>query len=324
MPLEKVGILNPVHGSPERCVALALPEGEVRFELVPDLPLPDEVEVIDVEPELESRRVGLISGGTLANRRVVLFGTGSLGSKAAELLSQAGVGDFALIDEGQLDAANLSRHACGLLDLGRSKAVALADHLRARGSTATPIVRDILSLAEASLDGLLEAADLAVTTTDSPAVQFVVNEACVRTRIPGVFAGAYERACGGEVLLVAEGGPCLYCATGFRTGLGDSLQLKERRRAYESADENPLEAEPGLGADITYLASVAAAYALAALDPRGSRAPLLDPRKRFALVHGGSEPRGTYADLFTAPFDLVYAKVVREEPCPVCGWQNSE
>lgn len=322
VPLQRIGTLNPVGASDSR-VELPLPRGPVILELAPDVPRPESVEVVDVAAALDSRRAGLVAQEDLSRATVVGFGAGSLGSLIAVPLAQAGVGRLRLVDNDRLDAANVSRHACGLLDLGRAKARALADLLRWRGADAQPIERDILQLTDAELDALLQNADLAVATTDSPAAQFVVNEACVRTGTSALFGGAWELARGGELCVYRPGlTPCYYCATAFRAELSSDLAPKARRQAYQSADANRLSAQPGLGTDIAHLASVAASYALAMLSPSASRAMLLADGRSFVLLHGGSQPQAQYAELFEAPFEVLRARVVRDDPCPVCHWRS--
>lgn len=282
-----------------------------------------DVELFEWRDDLDARRGGVDSVGALAGKSVVVVGAGSLGAAVALLLAQAGVPQFDIIDPDTLDANNGSRHACDIQDLGRRKVDAVADLLRRRGAECVPMAVDVCTFTDFELENRIRGTSLAIIATDSPKAQFRVNEACVGTNTPAVIPAAYERACAGEVLVVRPGfGPCLYCATGFRAGLAPGVTVRERRQAYQAADANRLVAEPGLAADIASIAAVAAAYGLAVLDPTGSRAPLLDPAKAFVLVHGGSVPRDAYADLFQAPFDLIYARVTRDDPCPVCGYQN--
>jgi hypothetical protein len=258
----------------------------------------------------------------LSQMKVDLMGSGSVGSQAGLLLGQAGAGLLRFYDRDWLDTPNLARHICGLADLGREKALATAEYVSMFGCNALGVTVDIEQLADQELDLLLKNADVVVATTDSPLVQFLVNEAVVRLRKVGVFAGAYELARAGEVLVVRPGlGPCLYCATGFRASAAPSANLHERRQAYQSADLDRLAAEPGLGIDISFLASITAACVLAVLDPEGSRAALLD-HGGFTLVHGPSKPNGEHAELFRRPLDVVHARVVRDEPCPVCGFHK--
>jgi hypothetical protein len=323
--LERIGRVCP-NEQGGRALLLPVEGGELAVELETHLPAPQDIEgieVCDVESALDSRRIELTSDVELANKQVLLIGAGSLGSTIGLLLAEAGVGGFTIIDHDRLDAANLSRHACDLLDLGREKAVAVADLLRRRCVSAEPVAEDILEMDDVGLLDHVRRSDLVVASTDSPAVQFVVNEISVEVGTQGVFAGAFERACGGEVLFTNPGeGPCLYCATGFRAGAQEGIEVRERRMAYQAADMDKLRAEPGLAVDLVYIGTIAAAYALAALDPSGSRSDLLAPDRRFALAHGGSQPRGPYAELFRSPLEVLQATVVREGPCPVCGYQQ--
>lgn len=310
----------------------AAADGDIRFPVggtwvsfTPAIPIVGDchVQLFEWRDGLDARRGGVDPVGVFAGKSVVVVGAGGLGAAVALLLAQAGVPRFDIIDPDTLDANNGSRHPCDIQDLGRRKVDAVADLLRRRGAECVPMAVDVCTFTDFELENLIRGTSLVIIATDSPQAQFHVNEVCVGADTPAVVPAAYERACAGEVLLVRPGtGPCLYCATGFRAGVAPAVTVRERRQAYQAADANRLVAEPGLAADIASIAAVATAYALAVLDPMGSRAPLLDPAKAFVLVHGGSVPRDAYADLFQAPFDLIYARVTRDDPCPVCGYQN--
>lgn len=316
-----IGTVNPVGPGRGARLPLTIEGTEFVLELTPGTPAPEDVVVLSTADSMEERRRDVASPARLASARVGMFGAGSLGSKVAIPLAEAGVGHLTIVDRDIVDTSNLVRHICDRMDVGRSKNVAVAEKCALRGVESNAITADITELADDELDALVRGSDLLIATTDSPQAQFLVNEAAVRNGVPAIFAGAFERACGGEIVVVKPGGrPCLFDAVGFRAGLTAGIQLRERRLAYQDADQNRLDAEPGLGADIGYLAAMAAAYALAVLDPSGCRSDLLADGHAFALVHGGSRPRDAYADLFRGPFDLVHARVVRDEPCPVCGF----
>jgi hypothetical protein len=303
---------------------LILGDAAFTLSLDADLPTPDEYELLEGWEALDTRRGDLVPSAGLGSRTVFLAGAGSLGSAIGVLLAQAGVGNLIVGDIDVVSTGNLSRHACSWTDLGRVKAVAVAELLRHRGSHARPVHIDLAAAAGQELEALVRAADLTVATTDSHAAQFTINEAVVNTGRPAVFAAAYERACAGEILARVPGAcPCLFCAVGFRAGVTEALRPQERRRAYQSADTNRLEAEPGLALDIGFIASVATAHCLALLDPDGSRGDLVGPEGAFTLVHGPSRPRGPYADLFRSPLDLIRVRVGTDAPCPVCGYSNS-
>jgi molybdopterin/thiamine biosynthesis adenylyltransferase len=307
-------------GTPFR---LSLGDRVALIELDRGLPVPSEVRLLEPWESLDDRRRGLLPEAGLSNREVHLVGAGSLGSAVGLLLAQAGVGRFRVYDRDWLDTANLCRHSGSLPDLGREKSLVVAEQLSFRGSNALGVTVNLITIDDRGLDLLFKPADIVVATTDSPAVQFTVNEAAVRGGKDAVFAGAYELACGGEVLAMRRGaGPCLYCATGFRAEIAPDLPLKERRQAYQSADENRLDAEPGLAIDIMHLAAITAAYVIALLDPHGSRGALLE-RSQFSLFHGPSAPRGVHRELFRSYLEVIPARVVRNEACPVCGFTSA-
>jgi hypothetical protein len=319
----RVGWANPAARVVGPRLSVQLGEGQVEIELEKDLPVPERLLVLGKAGDLDDRRRGLVPEEGLSKFEVHHVGAGSLGSAVALLLAQAGVGLHRFYDRDVLDTANLSRHICGFADLGREKAVAAPEHISMFGCNALGMTVDIEKIDDHQLDLLLKPADIVVATTDSPAVQFLVNESVIRSGKIGIFASAYELARAGEVLIVRPGkGPCLYCATGFRATIAPLAGPHERRQAYQRADMNKLKAEPGLGLDITYLASVAAAHVLAALDPAGSRAALL-AHGGFTLLHGPSAPQVEYSNLFRRPMDVVHARVVRDAPCPVCGLCSS-
>src|SRR6266567_1155361 len=74
----------------------------------------------------------------LSAASVVIVGVGAVGSEVARLLAQAGVGRLLLCDPDTIEESNLSRGALyGPADLGRPKAEAAADALRARDRKST-------------------------------------------------------------------------------------------------------------------------------------------------------------------------------------------
>ncbi len=66
---------------------------------------------------------------TLREAKIALIGCGALGSVIAELLARGGVNSLMLIDHDDLAAGNLVRHTLSGQDIGKNKAVALADRL---------------------------------------------------------------------------------------------------------------------------------------------------------------------------------------------------
>ncbi|MBP2840535.1 ThiF family adenylyltransferase [Pseudomonas sp. PNP] len=102
----------------------------------------------------------------LEKARVVMIGVGSLGSTIAQQLARSGIGEIVLIDPDMLESANLGRHVLGADDLGKWKAIALAEKITRDLPTvkAIPYVNyaEILLI---SKPGLFENADLVIVTT---------------------------------------------------------------------------------------------------------------------------------------------------------------
>jgi len=70
----------------------------------------------------------------LSGKKITLVGCGTIGSHLAKMLAQSGAGygdggRLTLIDQQIFNAGNIGRHLLGLPDIGRSKAIAVADML---------------------------------------------------------------------------------------------------------------------------------------------------------------------------------------------------
>lgn len=70
------------------------------------------------------------AGLNFSNKAVTLIGCGSLGGYVGHLLARTGVGSIRLLDNDMLGWENVGRHILGATDVGQSKALTLAEHLR--------------------------------------------------------------------------------------------------------------------------------------------------------------------------------------------------
>ena len=280
-----------------------------------------EVEATPLFSEFTSRSQGIIDTNALAKKKVALVGEGSVGSQVTLHLVQSGVESFSILDPDTLSASNLSRHACDLNDLGRYKTLAVKDMILRRNPKAKiqTFEEDFLSLDWDDQVSRLKGSNLVIASTDSNAVQFVINEVCHELNIPSLYIGCYERACAGEILFVIPGKtPCFNCFMEFRQSRLEGVKRKEKKIPYSDEDPSSFKGEPGLAIDISYIVSVASAYALALLLPNSERSGLLDPERNLILLHSGNSPKGKYREIFKMPFDLLLARVRRDEECLVC------
>ncbi|MFY9716899.1 MAG: molybdopterin-synthase adenylyltransferase MoeB [Thermoplasmata archaeon] len=154
--------------------------------------------------------VGLAGQRRLRRARVLIVGTGGLGAPAALYLAAAGVGTIGLVDFDTVDASNLQRQILySTADVGRPKLASARDRL----SGLNPGVK--LVLHEQRLDstnalGIVGQYDVVLDGTDNFPTRYLVNDACVLSKIPNVYGSIY-RFEGQVSVFDAQRGPCYRC-----------------------------------------------------------------------------------------------------------------
>lgn len=143
---------------------------------------------------------------------VTVVGCGALGSALAETMARAGVGTLRIVDRDFVEPANLQRQS--LFDeedaaASLPKAVAAEKRLR-RINSEVRVEGVVADLVPENAAALLRGAQVVLDGTDNFEVRFLVNDVCVRDRIPWVYGacvGSY-----GLALAVRPGvTPCLRC-----------------------------------------------------------------------------------------------------------------
>ena len=127
---------------------------------------------------------------SLGRSRAVIVGLGALGSLSADLLVRAGVGHVRLVDRDVVELVNLQRQTLfSESDVERPKAEAAAERLRRVNSSIAieAVPKDVHS---ASVDSILEEADVVVDGTDNLETRFLLNEAAIDRGIGFVYGGA--------------------------------------------------------------------------------------------------------------------------------------
>jgi adenylyltransferase/sulfurtransferase len=154
--------------------------------------------------------VGMDGQKKLKAARVLAIGTGGLGSPLALYLAAAGVGTIGLVDFDVVDDSNLHRQLLfGTKDVGRSKLDAAAERL----SDVNPhvhVVRHEARLTSANALDIFAGYDIVVDGTDNFPTRYLVNDACVLTGKPNVYASIF-RFEGQASVFWAEKGPCYRC-----------------------------------------------------------------------------------------------------------------
>ncbi len=142
--------------------------------------------------------------------RVLCVGTGGLGSPLALYLAAAGVGTLGLVDFDVVDYTNLQRQVLHhTSDVGRLKLDSAIDKLK----VINPFVEikrfDTYLNSQNALD-IFSGFDIIADGTDNFATRYLVNDACVLSGKPNVYASIF-RFEGQASIFATEAGPCYRC-----------------------------------------------------------------------------------------------------------------
>lgn len=170
----------------------------------------------DRELERYSRQMILPDWGAegqlaLRDATAVVVGAGGLGSPASMYLAAAGIGTLVLVDDDEVELANLQRQILhGEADLGRPKAKSGLERLRALNPLVEVKPVDE-RLDEENARSLAGSADVIVDGSDNFDTRYAVNAACVATR-KSLVTGSVIRWQGQvTVLRPDDGGACYAC-----------------------------------------------------------------------------------------------------------------
>jgi len=146
----------------------------------------------------------------LREARVLVVGAGGLGSPLALYLAAAGVGTLGLVDFDAVDLTNLQRQILySTADVGRPKVVVAAERLKALNPGVT-VVPHPLRLDRTNVLEIVSAYDVVADGTDNFPTRYLVNDACVLTGRPNVYASIF-RFDGQVAVFDAARGPCYRC-----------------------------------------------------------------------------------------------------------------
>ena len=274
-----------------------------------------ESEVIRLETDVFSRLKGIFDTRVLAPKTVAVVGVGSGGSMGAVELAKAGVGNFILVDFDRLKPHNISRHQCGIADIGRFKTRAVRDAILQHSPQASVECHEAdITKDGALLDEIVERSDLVFVATDNELSKYLINEACVAADTVAVYGGAYERAFAGEVIRVIPGvAGCYACV---RQGLASTMRSISSQQVFDYSEDSEFEAEPGLGLDVRFIAMIHAKMALMTL-LRDVPSTVGDIDAEMIIWINTARPQD--GELFQRPLTRHLVRVPRSQDCPCCG-----
>ncbi len=262
-----------------------------------------------------------------ADVKVLIAGCGSGGGSVGQLLAMSGIRNFTLIDHDVLEQENVIRHICGRRFVGAKKVHAVAEMLRDRNPyvNTTCIEADLFSYPP--LESQIKISDAVVLATDNEPSRYLINDLCVRNKIPFVVGRVFTRGIGGEVFAYRpDNGGCLACLesflqrTKFREGIKeiDLVSDDERAKVY-GMEIAEIKDSPGLAVDISFIASFHTRFVLDAIGRRlGERPKFLIPIDENYLVWGNRPLHP-----FNKHFQLQRIELPPQEQCAVCSTRTA-
>ncbi len=154
--------------------------------------------------------VGIEGQRKLKAARVLAIGAGGLGSPLAVYLAAAGIGTIGIVDNDVVDDSNLQRQILyGSSDVGRPKLQAAAERIRDMNPNVEVIPYETRLDSSNALE-IFREYDIIADGTDNFPTRYLVNDACVLTGKPNVYASIF-RFEGQASVFWAEKGPCYRC-----------------------------------------------------------------------------------------------------------------
>lgn len=159
----------------------------------------------------------------LGASKVLVVGCGALGSALSETMVRAGVGALTVVDRDFVEPSNLHRQSLfEEEDARRGLPKAAAAEARLRRLNSEVDVRGLVAdVSVENADALVRGADLVLDGTDNFETRFLVNDVCVRARVPWVY-GACVASYGAALLVRPGASPCLRCVLGDRPAPGEA------------------------------------------------------------------------------------------------------
>lgn len=145
----------------------------------------------------------------LTESTVALIGCGALGTVAANNLARAGVGKLIIVDRDFVELNNLQRQMLfDENDVDEPKAMAAARKVQAINSDiqVDPVVKD---LNHTNVEEILKDVNIVLDGTDNIQTRMLVNDVCVKERIPWIYTGAIGTS--GMTMNILPDKACLRC-----------------------------------------------------------------------------------------------------------------
>ena len=146
-----------------------------------------------------------------SKRHVLCIGAGGLISQIAPTLVRKGIGGITLLDDDIVETSNLNRQRFYIKDVGRNKALALAENLLPECTAETEIHGIPFRLQEAIARELDLSCDVAICGVDNNPARIAASQYFRAKGIPVIFTAVSLNGDYGYVLVQDKTGPCIAC-----------------------------------------------------------------------------------------------------------------
>lgn len=138
------------------------------------------------------KEFGLEGQKKLKAAKVLVIGSGGLGSPMLLYLAAAGVGTIGIVDFDVVDDSNLQRQVLfGVAEVGKQKAEAAKQKLQSLNPFINLRVHNVQFTSKNALD-LIKEYDVVADGTDNFPTRYLVNDACVLSDKPNVYASIFQ------------------------------------------------------------------------------------------------------------------------------------
>lgn len=128
----------------------------------------------------------------LKRSKVLVIGTGGLGAPALQYLTAAGVGEIGIVDFDKVEDSNLQRQVLfSTEDIGRPKVTVAKERLEKLNPHVKINLHETRLTSENALE-IFQGYDIVADGTDNFPTRYLVNDACVFTGIPNVYASIFR------------------------------------------------------------------------------------------------------------------------------------
>jgi len=293
-----------------------------------------DINIIDVQPELATRRAGILETDVLRGKSVLCIGLGTGGAHVAIELAKCGVGRFMLVDRDRLSVGNVGRHPGGVSQVGRFKVNVVRDLIYEKNPDAEVSTHPVEVAYEnkETIGQLITQANVVVCATDNRPSKLLINRLCIEADRVAFYGGAFRRAYGGQVLRVCpKRSPCHECFVAAMPDEAADVEISSSSDASQVAySDRPVAIEPGLSLDVLPIANMLTKLALLQLlsDEQTSLAVLRrDFDAPWYLWLNRPEPGTQYANwppLSESSDEMTINRWYgvyfdRDPACPACG-----